>query len=120
MAKTSLVQRRRRHIAIRKKITGTAGRPRMVVYRSLGHIYAQLIDDATGTTLAQASSVEKTVRGSKKEAGKTPLSKLVGMEVAKRALAKNISTVVFDRNGYLYHGRVKALADGAREAGLKF
>ncbi|MFN8277603.1 MAG: 50S ribosomal protein L18 [Chitinophagales bacterium] len=102
---------------IRGKIAGTAERPRLAVFRSNRDIYVQLIDDATGTTLASASSREK---GFVRSGNKTEQSKSVGAAIAAKASAKNISTVVFDRGGNLYHGRVKALAEGAREAGLKF
>ena len=106
---------------IRKKIKGTAGRPRLVVFRSAKHAYAQIIDDSTGKTLLSVSSLSKDLREEVKQA-KTPVErfKLVGVVAAKKALEKNIKEVVFDRSGYLYHGRVKALADGAREGGLKF
>jgi large subunit ribosomal protein L18 len=107
-------QRVRRHIRVRNKISGTAERPRLSVYRSNGNIYAQLIDDVAGTTLAQANSM-KIENG-----GNVAAAKTVGTEIAKIALDKNIKTVVFDRGGYIYHGRVKALADAAREAGLEF
>jgi large subunit ribosomal protein L18 len=111
-----VVNRLKKKIRVRKSVTGHGERPRLSVYRSLSNIYAQLIDDATGTTLAAASSLEKSLKGkSGKEAAAA-----VGAEIAKRGLEKKISTVVFDRNGYLYHGRVRALADAAREAGLKF
>lgn len=106
---------------IRKKIFGTPGCPRLTVYRSSKHVYAQIIDDTTGKTLVAASSISKDI---KDEAAKTKkpmeLYKLIGVATAKKALEKNIKEVVFDRNGYLFHGRVKALADGAREGGLKF
>lgn len=102
---------------IRGKIAGTAERPRLAVFRSNRDIYVQLIDDATGTTLAAASSREK---GFVRSGNKCEQSKAVGAAIAAKASAKNISTVVFDRGGNLYHGRVKALAEGAREAGLKF
>lgn len=101
---------------IRKRVTGTAERPRLCVFRSARHIYAQLIDDANGVTIAAASTLD--VDGLKNANKNTATA--IGKEVAKRALAKNISAVVFDRNGFLYHGRVKALAEGAREAGLSF
>jgi large subunit ribosomal protein L18 len=106
---------------IRKKIKGTSERPRLVVFRSAKHAYAQIIDDATGKTLLSVSTLSKDLREEVKQA-KTPKEryKLIGVEAAKRALGKNIKEVVFDRSGYLYHGRVKALADGAREGGLKF
>ena len=103
-----------RHNRIRAKVNGTTERPRLVVFRSLLGNYAQLIDDSTGQTLASASDMEA------KTGTKTEKAKVVGMELAKKALEKNILTCVFDRNGYKYHGRVKALAEGAREGGLKF
>lgn len=106
-----------RHVRVRAKISGTAARPRLNVFRSAKHIYAQLIDDVAGATLCQASSMDKGFEGtgSNKEA-----SKKVGAALAERAKDKGISEVVFDRSGYLYHGRVKELAEGAREGGLKF
>ena len=109
--------RKRRHRRVRGKISGTAVRPRLCVYRSLKNIYAQVIDDVTGNTLVSASSLEKgfDVSGGNKDAAKS-----VGEAVAKKAIEKGITEVVFDRGGYLYHGRVKELADGARAAGLKF
>lgn len=109
-------ERLRRHLRVRTKISGTPECPRLNVFRSNSHIHAQIIDDVNGTTLVAASSVEmKLENGGNMEAAKT-----VGAEVAKRALEKNITTVVFDRGGYVYTGRVKALAEAAREAGLKF
>ncbi len=109
-------ERLRRHARIRNKVSGTATCPRLSVFRSNAHIHCQIIDDVAGKTLVSCSSVElKLANGSNVEAAKT-----VGTEIAKRALAKEIDTVVFDRGGYIYHGRVKALADAAREAGLKF
>ena len=115
--KDSNQARLRRHTRVRGKITGTVQRPRLNVYRSLNHIYAQLIDDGKGVTLATASSVEKDfgMNGGNKEAAKK-----VGELIAKRAAEKGITEVVFDRGGYVYHGRVKELAEGAREGGLKF
>ena len=107
----------KRHQRIRNKISGTAERPRLNVFRSAKHIYAQLIDDVAGVTLASASSMDKDFEG--KGAGKEAARK-VGAQVAKNAAAKGITEVVFDRGGYLYHGRVKELAEGAREGGLKF
>ena len=106
---------------IRKKIKGTSGRPRLVVFRSAKNAYAQIIDDSTGKTLLSVSTLSKDLREDVKQA-KTPIEryKLIGIAAAKKALEKNIKEVVFDRSGYLYHGRVKALADGAREGGLKF
>jgi large subunit ribosomal protein L18 len=108
------------HRRIRRKIAGTEQRPRLCVYRSLNHIYAQVVDDRTGATLVAASSVEKDIRSSLKSGGNLEAAKLVGKTVAEKAKAKGIEAVVFDRGGYLYHGRVKALADAAREIGLKF
>jgi large subunit ribosomal protein L18 len=108
------------HRRIRRKIAGTQQRPRLCVYRSLNHIYAQVVDDRTGATLVAASSVEKEIRSSLKSGGNLEAAKLVGKTVAEKAKAKGIEAVVFDRGGYLYHGRVKALAEAAREIGLKF
>ena len=115
--KDSNQARLRRHTRVRGKITGTVQRPRLNVYRSLNHIYAQIIDDVKGVTLVAASSVEKDfgMNGGNKEAAKK-----VGELIAKRAAEKGITEVVFDRGGYIYHGRVKELAEGAREGGLKF
>ena len=110
------VIRQRVHFRIRQKMEGTAVRPRLNVYRSLNHIYAQLIDDAKGETLLSAS----TLSGKIKAGGNVAAAKEVGRLVAERAIEKGIKKVVFDRGGYLYHGRIKALADAAREAGLEF
>ena len=109
-----------RHRRVRKKVSGTAECPRLCVYRSLNHIYTQIIDDVQGVTLVACSTVEKSVIEMVKDLSKKEAAKVVGQEVAKRALAKGIDTVVFDRGGYLYTGRVESVADGAREAGLKF
>lgn len=109
-----------RHERVRKKISGTPARPRLSVYRSLNHIYAQIIDDAAGTTLVAASTVEKEIAASISELDKKGASKLVGKTVAERAIAKGIKEVVFDRGGYIYTGRVAELAAGAREGGLEF
>ena len=118
-AKTSRAARLRRHRSIRKRVSGTPARPRLAVYRSNRHIYAQLIDDVSGTTVAAASSqkleLAEGARGSNRDGAKA-----VGKALAEAAVAKNVKRVVFDRNGYLYHGRVAALADAAREAGLQF
>jgi large subunit ribosomal protein L18 len=103
---------------IRKRIKGTAGLPRLTVFRSNTEIYAQLIDDKGGKTIAAAGSNDKALKGNK--SNKTELSKLVGKLIGEKAVASGITSVVFDRNGFLYHGRVKSLAEGAREAGLKF
>jgi len=110
-----LKDRERRHKRVRRKIVGTKKRPRLSVYRSLKHIYAQLVDDEAGRTLVAASTIGITNSGTK-----TEKSKRSGRVLAKKAKAKRIKGVVFDRGGYKYHGRVKALADGAREGGLKF
>ena len=108
--------REKRHLRVRKKVFGTTERPRLSVYRSEKNIYAQIIDDVNAVTVVAASSLDKTIeKGSNKEA-----AKLVGELVAKRAIENGITEVVFDRGGYVYHGRIQALADGAREAGLKF
>ncbi|MFV9511644.1 50S ribosomal protein L18 [Tepidibacillus sp. LV47] len=112
--------RKRRHLRIRKNIVGTAERPRLNVFRSNKHIYAQIIDDVAGTTLVAASTLDKELKDQVKNGGSVEAAKLVGNLIAKRALEKKIENVVFDRGGYLYHGRVKALAESAREAGLKF
>ena len=109
--------RLKRHARVRKKISGTAARPRLNVFRSTKHIYAQLIDDVTGVTLASASSMEKGFEGF---GGNKEAAKKVGMAIARKAQEKGISEIVFDRSGYIYHGRVKELAEGAREGGLKF
>jgi len=111
--------RHKRHRRIRVKVSGTAERPRLSVFRSLVHIYAQVIDDAQGATLVAAATTEPDVRG-QLEGDKSARARAIGRLVAERARAKGISRVVFDRGGYLYHGRVKALADAAREAGLEF
>lgn len=113
-------ERLRRHTRVRKKISGTAETPRLSVYRSLNHIYVQVIDDVKGVTLCSASTMEKEVKGEIKDMTKTEAAKLVGKKVAERALKKGVKAVVFDRGGYLYTGRVQAVADGAREAGLNF
>jgi len=110
--------RKIRHLRIRTRVIGTPERPRLAVFRSLNHIYAQVIDDASGTTLAAASTVEKDLRGS--TSTKTEEAAVVGRLLAERAKAAGISHVVFDRAGFRYHGRVKSLADAAREAGLEF
>ena len=115
-----IVGRERRKLRIRRKISGTAEQPRLSVFRSAKHIYAQVVDDASGKTLAHVSTLSKEVRDAIKESKKTDAAKAVGSAVAKALLAKGVKRIVFDRNGYMYHGRIKALADAAREAGLKF
>ncbi|HVS74769.1 MAG TPA: 50S ribosomal protein L18 [Candidatus Acidoferrales bacterium] len=112
--------RRRIHERVRAKMDGTPERPRLCVYRSLGHIYAQLVDDRSGRTLASASSLDKETRKQIKGGGNVSAAKVIGKVIAERARAAKIEKVVFDRGGYKYHGRVKALADAAREAGLQF
>jgi large subunit ribosomal protein L18 len=119
--KNNRIRREKIKITIRKKIFGTPERPRLMIYRSLNDIYGQIIDDTTGKTLAAASSNAKDLKEVVSSAkSKVEKSVIVGKALAKKALEKNINSVVFDRNGYLYHGRVKALADGVREGGLKF
>lgn len=118
MAQSKLKSRQRRHERIRKKVFGTAGKPRLSVFKSLSNIYVQLIDDTTGKTLAAASTAEKAVNAGLKHGGNVEAAKKVGASIAAKALEKNIKTVVFDRGGYQYHGCVKALADAAREKGL--
>ena len=109
--------RQKRHLRVRNRVAGTAERPRLNVFRSLAHIYAQIIDDEKGTTLAAASSVEKDFQG---KGGNIAAATAIGKAIAKKALEKGISEVVFDRGGYIYHGRVAALAQAARDGGLKF
>jgi large subunit ribosomal protein L18 len=112
--------RKRIHLRLRKKIRGTHERPRLSVFRSLNHIYAQIIDDDRGVTLVSASSLDREVRARSDTGGNLTGAKVVGEEVAKRARAQGIEKVVYDRGGYRFHGRVRVLADAAREAGLKF
>jgi large subunit ribosomal protein L18 len=112
--------RRRIHVRLRTRLAGRAQMPRLSVFRSLNHIYAQIVDDARGQTLVSASTRDKEVRTTLKTGGNVSAAKVVGQALAKRASAAGISRVVFDRGGYAYHGRVKALADAARGAGLKF
>ena len=109
--------RQKRHLRVRNRVAGTAERPRLNVFRSLAHIYAQVIDDEKGMTLAAASSLDKDFKG---KGGNIAAAKAVGAAIAKKALEKGISEVVFDRGGYIYHGRVAALAQAARDGGLKF
>ena len=112
--------RLKRHARVRKKVSGTAACPRLSVYRSLNHIYAQIIDDEAQNTLVAASTVEKDIAKAVEGKTKKEAAKIVGKTLAEKAAAKGITEVVFDRGGYLYTGRVASLADGAREAGLKF
>jgi large subunit ribosomal protein L18 len=115
-----IVGRERRKLRIRKRMQGTGEKPRLTVFRTAKHIYAQVIDDVSGKTVAHASTLSKDLKGSLDEGNKTDAAKKVGALVAKICLSKKIDRVVFDRNGYLYHGRVSALADAARQGGLKF
>ncbi|MFN8482822.1 MAG: 50S ribosomal protein L18 [Anaerolineae bacterium] len=122
MTKTSArrLARDRRHQRVRKRVSGTSERPRLSVYRSLVHIYAQVIDDSEGRTLVSASTLDASLKAKLAEMTKTEEAQAVGQLVAQRALDAGIKQVVFDRGGYVYHGRVKAVADAAREAGLQF
>ena len=115
-----LVSRLKRKKRIRKNIFGTQDRPRMSVFRSSKHIYAQIVDDTLGTTLVSASTLDREFKGNKVGGKKAEIAKSVGSLIGKRALDKGITQVVLDRNGFLYHGRIKELSNGAREAGLKF
>jgi large subunit ribosomal protein L18 len=117
---TKKISREKRKIRIAKKISGNSQRPRLSVFRSTHHIYAQIIDDTIGNTLVAASSVEKDVKELPKFGSKVAAAIYVGKLIGQRALEKGIKKVVFDRNGFLYHGRIKAVSDGAREAGLDF
>ena len=112
--------RQRVHLRVRTRVTGTPERPRLCVYRSLNHIYAQVVDDHGGRTVASASSLDKEMRKQLKGGGNVAAAKAVGKAIAERARAAGVGLVVFDRGGYKYHGRVQALAESAREAGLKF
>jgi large subunit ribosomal protein L18 len=118
--RTPVAARRRRHVRVRYRVDGTAERPRLAVYRSLNHIYCQVIDDAGRRTLVAASDLEADLRAKRDGKKKSEVAALVGETVAKRAIDKGISAVVFDRGGFRYHGRVKALAEGARKGGLSF
>jgi len=117
LKKQARLKRKRR---IRKRLTGTTQRPRLSVFRSAKHIYAQVIDDSSGRTLAMASSLEKAVKERDRFENKVALASFIGKLVAERSMDKGIKEVVFDRNGFLYHGRLKAVSEGAREAGLSF
>jgi large subunit ribosomal protein L18 len=120
LAKSKVESRHRRHERIRKKVIGTKERPRLSVYRSLNQIYAQVIDDREGLTIVSASSLDSPVKEMEQHKGNSKTAREVGIILAQRAKEKGIRSVVFDRGGYLYHGRVKALAEAAREAGLEF
>jgi large subunit ribosomal protein L18 len=117
---SSVAARKRRHIRVRRKVSGTAERPRLAVFRSLNHIYAQVIDDTRGSTLVTASTLDAEIAGDSKGKKKTGKAELVGTLLARRAVEKGIKQVAFDRGGSLYHGRVKALAEAARKGGLEF
>jgi large subunit ribosomal protein L18 len=112
--------REKKHLRIRKNIVGVPAKPRLTVYRSLKHIYAQIIDDTSGKTLLSASTLEAPLKGTMESTSDIAAAKQVGTVIAKKAIEKGITQVVFDRSGFLYHGRIKAAADGAREAGLDF
>ena len=118
--KTSSEARRRRHQRVRKRVSGLSGRPRLAVFRSLNHIYAQVIDDVNSSTLVAASSLDTEIKEQSDGKAKSSVAELVGSRVAKKALEAGITSVVFDRGGFRYHGRVKALAEAARGAGLEF
>lgn len=120
VSKERRLARKKRQVRVRKKVTGSTERPRLCIFRSSKHIYAQIIEDVSGKTLVTASTVAKGAADSVKYSGNVEAAKLVGKQIAEKALAQDIKQVVFDRNGFLYHGRVKALADAAREAGLTF
>jgi large subunit ribosomal protein L18 len=117
---TTRVARIRRHTRVRKKIEGTSTRPRMCVFRSLNHIYSQVIDDSSRGTVASASTLDPEIKGELDDKSKTAQAEIVGITIAKRAQEKGIKQVVFDRGGYKYHGRVRALAEAARKGGLEF
>ena len=119
-AKSRLINRRKRQRRVRTKVSGTSERPRLNVFRSSKHIYAQVIDDQSGRTLVAASTLDPQLRSETSHGANSEAARKVGAMVAKRAVDKGIKDVVFDRGGYLYHGRIKELADGAREAGLNF
>jgi large subunit ribosomal protein L18 len=120
VAKQRREARHKRQVRVRRKVCGSVERPRLCIFRSAKHIYAQIIEDSNGTTLVSVSTVCKDLGDDLKTGGNVEAAKFIGKKIAERALAKNITQVVFDRNGFLYHGRIKALADAAREAGLSF
>lgn len=119
-AEKRILARKRRHIRIRRKVYGTEGRLRLCVSKTLKHIYAQIIDDDKGITLVSASTIDAKLKGKMKGSGNIEAAKIVGSTIAERAISKDIKKVVFDRGGYIYHGRIKALAEAAREKGLLF
>ncbi len=119
-SRTPRAARRRRHIRVRKTVSGSPARPRLAVFRSLKHVYAQIIDDTAGHTLVSATDLESDLRDATKDKKKSDIARMVGEELAKKAKEKGITTVVLDRGGFKYHGRVKALAEGARKGGLSF
>lgn len=114
------VIREKRHYRLRRNISGTATKPRLCVFRSNAHIYAQIVDDTTGTTLVSASTLDKDLRDSISNKANKDAAKTIGATIGKKAIDKGITSVVFDRSGYIYHGKVQVLADAAREAGLQF
>lgn len=118
--KLKRIRQRRRKMSVRRNVYGTAARPRLAIFRSARHIYAQVIDDSAGRTLASSSTMDKAVRGDVKQSGNCAAAVLVGTDVAAKAMKAGVSEVVFDRGGFHYHGRLQALADAAREKGLKF
>jgi large subunit ribosomal protein L18 len=120
LAESRKESKERRHIRTRKKVSGTPERMRLSVYRSLNHIYAQIIDDSKGNTVVSASSLDKELSDAKSNRGNIKTAKLIGELIAKRALERGIKKIVFDKSGYIYHGSIKAIAEAAREAGLEF
>jgi large subunit ribosomal protein L18 len=118
--RTPRAARRRRHVRVRKTVSGSPQRPRLAVFRSIKHVYAQIIDDTAGHTLVSATDLESGLRSAAADKKKSEIARLVGEEIAKKAKDKGITTVVLDRGGFKYHGRVKALAEGARKGGLSF
>ena len=124
MSARTMIRKRQRHLrrkrSIRKKIYGTAARPRLTVFRSARHIYAQLVDDQAGRTLASSSTMTKDLRSQFQHGGNVAAAKIVGQDIATKAMAAGVDSVIFDRNGFRYHGRLQALAEAAREKGLKF
>lgn len=120
MRSAKTLAREKRKKRIRSKITGTAEKPRLVVFKSLNNIYVQAVDDTAGKTIATSSSLDKNIKGKSAKIKKIETAKMIGTDIAEKLKKKKIETAVFDRSGYIYHGKIKALADAAREAGLKF